>query len=502
MLTWVHPFCVMLLVLALAGCQTMPVTINAPLAAKASDPAKSLVRVNVTRQGYNWHRPWQQQAPATHTAIGAVIAGPKVLVTAALVADQRYVELEKVETGAKNRAEVAVVDYEANLALLQPTDPGFLSGLTPFEITVEPVKGDLLSVVQVHPNGAVTAAAATITAIELAPYNIENNFLILRLDGTLQYRFNNLTLPVVKDGKLAGLLMRSESERQTIDVIAPPVIAHFLDDAADGDYKGFPLSGIGLSSTEDPLLRRYLGIETIDGGVLVEAVRPAGAADKAGIRVGDVLLKVNGFAIDSRGQFGHPRYGKLGLAHMLRAMFQAGETVAHTIRRDGQTLTLDVVLESLPSEAFTIPPFVIDRPPRYVILGGLVLQELSGPYLRSFGKDWTLKAPAHLVYLEKQQDKQPADGKHRIVFLSEVLPTAYSIGYENLHHLVVERINDQPIASLDDIPAALEKPVNGFHKIGFGQRPHVLYLDPAELPLIHRQLQQRYHLPALHNIRP
>jgi len=490
----------MLLLFALAGCQTLPVAINTPLAAKGADPAKSVVRVNVTRQGYNWLRPWQQPAPATHTAIGAVIAGPKVLVTAALVADQRYVELENIETGAKTRAEVAVVDYEVNLALLQPADPAVLSGLVPLAVTTEPVKGDVLSVWQVHPNGAVTPASATVTAIELAPYNIENHFLVFRLDGTLQYRFNNLTLPVVRDGKLAGLLMRSEGERQTIDIIAPPVIAHFLDDAADGDYQGFPLSGVGLSSTEDPLLRRYLGITDVNGGVFVEAVRPQSAADKAGIKIGDVLLKVDGYAVDSRRQFEHPRYGKLALAHMLRGMFQVGDRVVYTISRAEKTIEVDVVLESLPSQAFVVPPFIIDRPPRYVILGGFVLQELSGPYLRSFGKDWALKAPAHLVYLEKQQDSQVADGTRRIVFVSEVLPTSFSIGYENLSQLVVETINDKPIASLDDIPAALEKPVNGFHKIGFAQRPHVLYLDPAELPLINRQLQQRYNLPALHNL--
>jgi hypothetical protein len=491
---------VVFLLLALGGCQSLPIAADSPWGGKGADPAKSVIRVNVTRQGHNWHRPWQLQAPATQTAIGAVIAGPNVLVTASLVADQRYIELENIQTGVKTSAAVAVVDYEVNLALLQPSDPSVLAGAQPLGITTDPIKGDALSVWQVHPNGAVTPARAVITAIELGPYNIENHFLVFRLDGALQYRFNNLTLPVVKDGKLAGLLMRSETERQTIDVIAPPVIAHFLEDVADGAYRGFPVSGIGLSSTEDPQLRRYAGIEAMTGGVFVETVRPQSAADKAGIRDGDILFKVGGYAIDSRGHFDHPRYGKLGLAHMLRCMFHAGDRVVHEIWRSGQMLAVDVVLESLPSEAFRVPPFIIDRPPRYLILGGLVLQELSGPYLRSFGKDWMIKAPAHLVYLEKKQDGLPADGSQRIVFLSEVLPTAYTVGYENLSHLVVTSINDQPLLSLDEIPAALEKPVNGFHKIAFAQRPHVLFIDPAELPLINRQLQERYNLPVLRNL--
>ncbi len=44
----------------------------------------------------------------------------RVLVTADLVANQNYVELERAESGEKTAANVVVVDYEANLALLEP----------------------------------------------------------------------------------------------------------------------------------------------------------------------------------------------------------------------------------------------------------------------------------------------------------------------------------------------------------------------------------------------
>jgi hypothetical protein len=44
------------------------------------------------------------------------------------VANQNYVELERAESGEKMAASVEVVDYEANLALLQPQDKKFLDG--------------------------------------------------------------------------------------------------------------------------------------------------------------------------------------------------------------------------------------------------------------------------------------------------------------------------------------------------------------------------------------
>src|SRR2546430_811066 len=94
----------------------------------------SLVRVNVTGQAFDYFRPWQKRAPFSKRALGAVLSRDRILVTADLVADQNYVELERAETGDKMAASVEVVDYEANLALLQPQDKDFLQGLPPLEL--------------------------------------------------------------------------------------------------------------------------------------------------------------------------------------------------------------------------------------------------------------------------------------------------------------------------------------------------------------------------------
>src|SRR5438093_5033211 len=61
----------------------------------------SLLRVNVTGQGYDYFRPWQKRAPFSKRALGAVLSQGRVLVTADLVANQNYVELERAESGEK-----------------------------------------------------------------------------------------------------------------------------------------------------------------------------------------------------------------------------------------------------------------------------------------------------------------------------------------------------------------------------------------------------------------
>src|SRR6185437_12509927 len=93
----------------------------------------SLVRVNVTGQPYDYFRPWQKKAPLSKRALGAVLSKGRVLVTADLVTNQNYVELERAESGEKTAANVEVIDYEANLALLEPSEKNFLDGIAPLD---------------------------------------------------------------------------------------------------------------------------------------------------------------------------------------------------------------------------------------------------------------------------------------------------------------------------------------------------------------------------------
>src|SRR5580765_5321335 len=125
----------------------------------------ALVRVNVTGQGYDYFRPWQKKAPFSKRALGAVLPKGRVLVTADLVTNQNYVELERAESGEKTAANVVVVDYEANLALLEPIDKKFLNGLQPLELALDIVVGDRLSAWHLEPTGTLVVTEGIVTTI-------------------------------------------------------------------------------------------------------------------------------------------------------------------------------------------------------------------------------------------------------------------------------------------------------------------------------------------------
>ncbi len=88
----------------------------------------------------------------------------------------------------------------------------------------------------------------------------------------------------------------------------------------------------------------------------------------------------------------------------------------------------------------------------------------------------------------------------KIVFLSQVLPAESTVGYENLDHLVVSKINDVPIKGLADVAKAAAQPKNGFHKIEFEEDPGVIYLDAQDVQKNTDQIIQHYNLPASNNL--
>ena len=210
--------------------QKLPPSIQGVVQAKEV----SLVRVNVTGQPFDYFRPWQKKAPFSKRALGAVLPHDRVLVTADLVQNQNYVELERAESGDKTAANVVVVDYEANLALLEPIDKKFLNGLQPLELALDTVVGDRLSAWQLEASGTLVVTEGIVTTIGVTRYPADvGDYLTYRLSIPMQYRDNSYTVPLVKNNKLAALLLRFDPRGQTLDAIPAPIIAHFLKDAGE-----------------------------------------------------------------------------------------------------------------------------------------------------------------------------------------------------------------------------------------------------------------------------
>ncbi|HOV99166.1 MAG: trypsin-like peptidase domain-containing protein [Bacteroidetes bacterium] len=83
----------------------------------------------------------------------------------------------------------------------------------------------------------------------------------------------------------------------------------------------------------DARIARYLGMDKVQG-IIVNDIVPGGPADKAGLRIGDVVLKANGESISS---------GNDILAMMVD--MNPGDVLNLTVYRERKTFTIKLVLE-------------------------------------------------------------------------------------------------------------------------------------------------------------
>lgn len=454
----------------------------------------SLVRVNATRQAYNLLRPWEKLAPDARRGLGSILEGNKILVTAEIVANATYIEIEMPVSGEKATAEVLAVDYEANLALLQPAagHEEFLKDLKPLELETAVRPGDKLDVWQIESNGTPVSTTMKITKAETGGYFLDGYFF-LRYEavGSLQYRGGSFTLPVVKGDKIAGLLLSYSSKSQTSNILPSSIIAHFLKDQADGKYDGFPSLGLSFSNTLDDQFRAYLNLGSEDGGIYVSEVESDSAAAAGGIKEGDVLLAVNGQNIDSRGNYDDPVFGKLAMSHLVRGEPFVGDKIVFQVLRDGKKLDLDITLDRRDPKDYFIDPYMFDKGPKFVILGGLIFTELSVPYLQLYGEKWQSRAPIKFLQALSEPEEFQKAGCEKLIVLSRVLPTPATLGYDEINSLIVTKVNGMPINKISDIVEAAAHPENGIHRIEFDEFPKLIFLDARITAAIDQQLEQR-----------
>ncbi|NWK57614.1 PDZ domain-containing protein [Verrucomicrobiaceae bacterium N1E253] len=456
--------------------------------------SKSVIRVNATIQSWNPSQPWDKSAPGKRRALGALLSGNRVLTTAEMAADASYIELENADSTRTLPAKVVAIDYETNLALLSPDNgdtEGFFQGLSPLSLGTPAKIGDQVDVWQLEDNGMPLVTQATIQSVDVVSSFAEGNFfLTYEAKGSMQSASSSFTLPVVRDGKLLGLLSSYNSKDQIIDIMTPEIISAFLADAEDGKYIGVPSLGIGVSSTVDPNFRNWLKLPDDVGGLYVTRIRNKSAAEAAGLKKGDVLVAINEHAIGRRGYYSHPNYGRVFWSHLVRGSHAVGETIQLTVLREGKEKQLTATLTRASKRL--VPSLTYDQAPKFLVKGGFIFQELSATYLRAFGKEWQSSAPLNLLdVLSSPEDYE--EGRNTLVFLSATIPTPATTGYERISNQIIGKINGQPIADIASLIKAFQQPgKDGLHTIEFDDgHPKTIYLDAATSDTIDAELLKR-----------
>jgi hypothetical protein len=470
----------------------------APVVAEAVSANGTLragvVSVRVTGQDWNWRAPWEKQAPWTRTVTGLVVPGKRILVASTAFGNPLLVEAQKLGDDARTVARVALVDHEGPLAIVEVDDPAFWEGLKPLPLEPRAWSEGAVQVLRWQRTGLLDAYPGTLRQVRSGRHGLSQTSL-LTIDVASSAEGLGESEVVVTNGRVAGLVTGRAGDSYA--ALAAPVLAQFLAGAAQGDWRSFARAGLAWQDLSNPALRESLGLSPGETGIRLTRVLPHGSAGGV-LKPGDVVLELGGAKLDPTGYYQHPLYGRMLFALLFSDGRRPGDTMPVRIMRDGERLDLQLPLRAMQSERDRVPPYVYGRGPDYVVKGGLVFQELTRPYLASWG-DWSRRAPPRLLVAIDRDPDEGGEEPRRIVLLSSVLPDVANLGYQELRDQIVERVNGRPVPNLAALREAFGSASSGFHVIELvaGQAASRIVIDAAEAEASGERLHRAYGVEQL-----
>jgi putative serine protease PepD len=232
------------------------------------------------------------------------------------------------EDGTEVPARVIGTDASTDIAVLELESPPDSLTPLPFGSTSELELGDAVIAIG-SPLGLQGTVTAGIVSSLGRDIRAPNGFTI---DGAVQ------TDAALNHGNSGGPLLG-------LDGRVVGMNAQIASDTGANSGIGYAIPVETVRSIADQLIaggevvHPYLGvsIEDADGGARIGEVRPGSPAADAGLRVGDVVVRAGGGAVDSADDLRHAVESR-----------KPGDSLELTVKRDGETTTVTVELGTRP----------------------------------------------------------------------------------------------------------------------------------------------------------
>lgn len=454
--------------------------------------ADSVVEVIVTHQEYDPLLPWQKTRPHTRHGYGVFTGKSELLTNESLIRNHTLVEIRRSGSGEKITVQVGVSDPSVDLALLHvpETDHEF----KPLAISSKVKKDDTVMMAQFSGSDEIQYGAGKVFEISVqslpnAPYRC----LIFKVLTDLNV--NAAGTIVMNKDKIAGLVLSYNSSSRTAKVIPYPIIKRFLQDADKEPFHGFASAGFIWSKLVDPAKKAYLGVKEEKGGIMVLACIPGmGAYDT--LKPGDVILELNGNKIDQLGYYDDPDFGKILISHLIHGKARVGDSIPVVLVRDSERKAVSLPLTRGQDQDRLIPENYQADPPGYVVEGGFVIRELTGRYLRAYGRNWKKRLPSKIVHLYMTKRHTPENIYDKVVVISQVLPDPVNIGYHQFGNAILTNVNNVPVKNMQDVFKAMKKKGH-ITTLRIDGMDVDIALDKQAIEEANIRLARKYRIPAL-----
>ena len=470
-----------------------PSSVRAAGPAPAVEADTALVQVMVTSQEVDPLEPWQPRQPGSRTGYGVFVGSNLVITTENLVRNQRVVQIRLPQRGERIRARVTNSDCQVNLALLRIADGDVPAGVVPLALCDTVSRDSHLDIMQVDETTRVQHGIGRLFQVNMVPLPHAPN-AALTFSLLSDFNITGDGVPVLLDGRLAGLIMSYNWGTRTGNVIPAITLRQFTESSAASPYAGFASAGFMWAELVDPAKRKYLQVQGRTGGIVVVLCLPrSGAA--ASLRPQDVIIEWDGHPIDNLGFYQDSEFGRILFSCLVMNRRRPGDRIPVRIVRAGTEQTVEITLTRYEDGNAFVPENPTRMPPEYLIEGGLILRELDAVYLRTL-TERQRQGDSRLtnVYIERGADpRNPGD---HVVILASVLPDPINLGYQTFRDDIVTQVNGTTVHNMADVFRIADRD-GGVFKVmlqGFGVE---LVLDRNELSAANARISRSYRIPAL-----
>jgi hypothetical protein len=445
---------------------------------------KTIVLLDVKRKNFDYLLPWITPMQNLQK-FGIVLPNHQILTTAEGLSDLTVLRIQKEGRGDWHLGEVFWVDHYANLALISSKDAELWKKVEPAEFGKPAKLKEPLRLARWRSGKLETRAA------EFNQFTVDESKTsyvpYVQIEVSSEITAAGWCEALVAGDKIVGLT--SSQNGNVCKAIPASFITSVLAEQKKGNYRGLGYFEFVWQQGENPETLEFLGLpKTVKGVIVIDA--PTNKVD-CPLQPRDVLLEVDGFKLDSTGDYKDPDYGYLSLENLATRGNWAGEQIPMKIWRNGKEREIKYTIPRAEYDAKLVPEVAFDRAPEYLVAGALVFQPVTDMYLRSWGADWRRRAPFRLVYYN---NKPKTKDRPSLVMLSQVLPDPVNLGYQEYRYVVIDKVNGRAISTLAQLADAFEKPVNGFHRLEFmqGDSLQSLVLDASQTEAATKRAMKRY----------
>ncbi len=470
----------------------VPVPIAPP---KPNGPVqKSLVRITATSVEPDYRAPWNAGALQRGVGAGFVISGNRIMTNAHVVANSRYVTVERDGDPNKYPATVQFIANDCDLALITVSAPDFFKDMIPLKFGGIPALESTVSAYG-YPIGGERMSVTTgiVSRVDFQLYTHSSIDQHLAIQISAQINPGNSGGPVMQDGKVVGVAFQGYSgdvAQGVAYMIPTPVINRFLKDIGNGHYDEYPDLAITYAKLQNSAQRKFLGLKDGDRGVLVSSVVASGPSDGI-LRPGDVLLAIDGHPIASDASV-ELEGERAQFEEVVERKFK-GDSVKFEILRDKQPMSLTIKLYK--PWPYSIQGHSYDVRPRYVLYGGLLFQPLNLDMLEAYrSTDLRLRHFFEYFILEQIYLQHPD-----VIVLSNILPDPINTYLAPYRGAIVDEINGKKILTLDELAKAFAEAPERLVIRMIGDGPP-LVLDRNKIEAARERIKTRYNVAKEQNL--